>query len=372
MKRITLLGAVTTLALFLALPSPTGSAFSSAPASRTLASSPSTVPGGDLDGAKDFVCIPLAKVGVQAISSSGRLLPSPDAAAGKVNTFREADGTVLKTYTPPPGFNPLTASDEALEAFRLPPRPTDAADLKQWQEHYSKPLQTESGDDAPCLSNDRGASLQSPSWSGRVDQSSGFSDVQGDVVIPTFSAGCPHASTDFLWAGIGGLNSNGVLQAGVTTTQSGVNTFSAVTEVYPKEGTILHSVPVINAGDRIYIRTHYVGPNVYWTVYNVSSGDSRAFEEDGISSYYYSNSVEWIDERVAKASLSYPVDGTYYYYRKHTPTYWSGESANGHSAGYWNTAGAYMYSNSYHVTLGTAALPDSSTSTHNWQHCPGE
>ena len=110
---------------------------------------------GDVGGRDPFACTPLPVVSVQALDANGQPLPGHDASAGSVTTFRLPDGSISMAFSPPPGFDPLSASDAALAAFHLPPRPADPAALRQWQQVWGQPLSQTSSPDRPCLSNIR-------------------------------------------------------------------------------------------------------------------------------------------------------------------------------------------------------------------------
>lgn len=47
------------------------------------------------------------------------------------------DGTQYRYYVPPPGLNPLTATDAQLDEYGLPPRPTDITAAAAWQTEMS-------------------------------------------------------------------------------------------------------------------------------------------------------------------------------------------------------------------------------------------
>ncbi|MFL6237909.1 MAG: hypothetical protein ACJ735_00255 [Actinomycetes bacterium] len=61
---------------------------------------------------------------------------STDARGGKTATY--ANG--VEAEQAPPAFNPLTASDEELRRYGIPPRPTSAGALAAWKTVYGHPL----------------------------------------------------------------------------------------------------------------------------------------------------------------------------------------------------------------------------------------
>ena len=64
-----------------------------------------------------------------------------------VGTSTDANGSKTATYLngvgaeqAPPAFNPLTASDEELQRYGIPPRPKSGAALAAWKSVYGHPL----------------------------------------------------------------------------------------------------------------------------------------------------------------------------------------------------------------------------------------
>lgn len=48
------------------------------------------------------------------------------------------DGNQFIQVVPPPGWTPLNASADELDAYGFPPRPTDAAGLADWNDTWSQ------------------------------------------------------------------------------------------------------------------------------------------------------------------------------------------------------------------------------------------
>lgn len=68
-----------------------------------------------------------------------RIEELPD--GGKIYVYI-IDGTENMFPVPPDGFHPLTATDEALETYGFPPRPSDPDELSKWIENMSAWKQT--------------------------------------------------------------------------------------------------------------------------------------------------------------------------------------------------------------------------------------
>jgi hypothetical protein len=103
-----------------------------------------------------------------------------------------------------------------------------------------------------------------------------------------------------------------------------------------------------------------------FSFYNETTGGSDTYSEGSTSKYVDGRSAEWIDERPTNTSLSYPVDGKYYYYRKSTSVAWSAEQIIDGNIG--SIGSSVTMERSNNTVLGTASL-GSSTSTDTWKAC---
>jgi hypothetical protein len=55
---------------------------------------------------------------------------------GMARSYEYQDGT--HEVVPPPGWSPLTATDQELRTYLFPPRPTDPAALAQWHDSFAR------------------------------------------------------------------------------------------------------------------------------------------------------------------------------------------------------------------------------------------
>ena len=82
------------------------------------------------------VLVGLALSSVLLTPGGARAATAPRAANDRAPRFVVdaycGEGWTAVTIVPAAGFDPLTATDDQLEANGLPPRPTDAADLATW------------------------------------------------------------------------------------------------------------------------------------------------------------------------------------------------------------------------------------------------
>jgi hypothetical protein len=84
--------------------------------------------------------------------------------------------------------------------------------------------------------------------------------VTGRWIQPNFVPHCLHASGRAIWDGIGGFNSNKLIQAGsITTDFSGqnINKVSAFVEVVPAQPAQLVPSPAIRSGDAVTVQNVY-------------------------------------------------------------------------------------------------------------------
>jgi hypothetical protein len=224
---------------------------------------------------------------------------------------------------PPAGFNPLLASDAALAAYALPPRP-DAAkhpvqfgkwkramlatkartfgDLVQTNRSHGAAALTAAHQDATL----RNTTYNSTNWSGYANlnsltsynTSSSFYFIFSDFFIPAVTA--PSSSGSYYsseWVGIDGFNSGDVLQAGVESNASGSSSgYNAWIEWYPYNESAI-SLPVA-PGDDMFIEVWNVSAIVgYAYVENITTGAVQEYELTPPSgTKLVGNSAEWVVE----------------------------------------------------------------------------
>jgi peptidoglycan hydrolase-like protein with peptidoglycan-binding domain len=183
-----------------------------------------------------------------------------------------ADGTQVRTFRPPPGFDPLTADDTQLQRFGFPPRPAEGVHLQRYQ-HVINRLQGKLNYIVPTLrlNTDRhhgprqrpqgaaAATETSNNWSGGVvfaPAGQSFSWIQGDWVIPNVDA--PTENQWYYsanWIGIDGDGSGDVCQAGIECEayRSGTSVTRNIYpwwEWFPQSEVQITNFPV-NAGDMV-------------------------------------------------------------------------------------------------------------------------
>jgi hypothetical protein len=309
---------------------------------------------------------PPGTTAIQAVSKKVR----PD---GGTDTYYDIDhdGTLTDVPTPPPGFDPLSASDVDLESYGLPPRPANAdaaaawsAEMKGWRRNPDPGL---------CDTDYRAA--QSLNWAGYYAAGSAgtYRAVQGDFRQPSsLSTTCAN-STLASWTGLGGYNSEKLIQAG-TAYLLGSSTAVAWYEYLGPNGqginlTVMSGV-TISAGDRIHtyevIQTS-TGQTTFY-VANLTNGTSKSVIKTlSVSTYYDGSTAEFIDERLTYSGVLTPL-------RRFSDVNWTNAKvflADGtwHSLGSQSEHAINMVNASLHTLAFPFALSSTTTFTERWNDC---
>lgn len=232
---------------------------------------------------------------------------------------------------PPNSWNPLTATDEELSFYGLPPRPTEADELALWTDefqHYSgfgapqycgsnghnvppAQRQHQPGSSWVVLSTHQG----SENWSGLVvpkGSGTNFNYVYGHTYVPTMTATCS-SDAHSAWVGLGGWTSPSTNLAQNGVEDDGTKLFVWYEMIYPNGGLDTKQTPItmysgIHRGDQIAFSTQYIAPNgttgghFSFYVHDYATGeveDPLVYSYAGYPApYFYSgDTAEAIDER---------------------------------------------------------------------------
>lgn len=80
---------------------------------------------------------PLPLTRIMALLPDGREQPpSPGDGLGRIYHY-DFDGSDVTELVPPPGWTPLTGTDQELQTYGLPARPSDPAELQDWITSFS-------------------------------------------------------------------------------------------------------------------------------------------------------------------------------------------------------------------------------------------
>jgi Peptidase A4 family len=135
--------------------------------------------------------------------------------------------------------------------------------------------------------------MKSKNWSGLAVTGQTYRQVAGSWKVPTVIAtpGNRYASD---WAGIGGFNSNDLIQAGTSEQYvSGRASYNAWTEILPAPETVIPNFPV-HPGDTITVDiTNTSG--VAWKIVVTDSTSGKSFTRN-VNYTSLRNSAEWIHE----------------------------------------------------------------------------
>ena len=135
--------------------------------------------------------------------------------------------------------------------------------------------------------------MKSKNWSGLAVTGETYTQVAGSWKVPTV---IPTPSNRYAsdWAGIGGFNSNDLIQAGTSEQYvSGHASYNAWTEILPAPETVIPSFPV-HPGDAITVDiTNTSG--VAWKIVVTDSTSGKSFTRN-VNYTSLKNSAEWIHE----------------------------------------------------------------------------
>lgn len=273
-------------------------------------------------------------------------MPLPD---GGHSYIYDVDGLRTEYLVPPPGFDPRTASDAQLDTYGIPSRPTDAADLPEWQADYgdlqfAKPppflVETTTyagfanpGTAEPGVPSDA-RNYYSDNWSGLVATGGRgrFSRAQTIYREPHFLRGCRRAE-EVTWAGIGGFSKHSTLaQDGTLFNVPGARNHQAWTEIYPNQA--IQPVPGVygTVGGRFDALTQHIHRGYHFFVHDAKSHRSASFNVTGIGGYD-GLSAEVIAERPSAGKTLTPLAnfGTLAFYNA-----WANGSGSRHNLSRYN------------------------------------
>jgi hypothetical protein len=230
------------------------------------------------------------------------------------------------SYTPAPGFDPLTATDAELEANGLPPRPTDSASLALWRGTVKKgpghsacptpgPDHDAGGTGTP--STVHGPAVVSPAsvgkwhssnWSGYVANGHTYTYAKGEWKIG--DANGPATDKSYYsssWVGVGSGDSktHALVQAGTDSNEANdFSSFHLWWEVYPQKSsqTITSTA---HYGDTVYVSISFTKGHakMYLRDFDDSDGGTYTYNSSTITP---DGTAEWITER--------PEESGYYPY----------------------------------------------------------
>ncbi|MGA8461756.1 MAG: G1 family glutamic endopeptidase [Streptosporangiaceae bacterium] len=154
--------------------------------------------------------------------------------------------------TPPPGFNPLTASNARLVEYGYPPGPSGSQAIRQWAALVrdtnfgapasylvSEPNTTPPPDILP-------ASAQNNIWAGNMAVGHTYKDVYADWLEPTIHSSACSPTAESTWVGLGGYHVETLAQAGTAVGEgsAGVGAHQAWYELIHQKINKFMPIPV--------------------------------------------------------------------------------------------------------------------------------
>ena len=140
----------------------------------------------------------------------------------------------------------------------------------------------------------------SQNWSGYAATGGTYTGVSGTWTVPQFTPDST-AGADATWVGIGGVNTNDLIQAGTqqTVSGSGSTQYQAWVETLPQAS---HPVPLtVNPGDSVSVAINQVPQSQdQWQVSFTNNTTGQTFQ---VTEHYTSSmsSAEWIEEAPSAA-----------------------------------------------------------------------
>lgn len=243
-----------------------------------------------------------------------RIEELPD--GGKIYVYI-IDGIENRFPVPPEGFKPLTASDEQLETYGFPPRPTDenSEDYEEWayimSNYKSTPIPDIKIEESPLeeATEDNGISVLSnianmisgkiSAYGSAVDNSKFYTQIQTDFVHPSIldSVNCENE----YWIGFGQPCFGKAVKAG--TKSKGQNEHSAFYELIGENsGNTPKVVPnfSVSPGDNIHIYISFQKANnclTYYFANNTTGQNVSSVVPANANEYFVGQSVAWAVER---------------------------------------------------------------------------
>jgi hypothetical protein len=236
------------------------------------------------------------------------------------STYTYGYGTEGETYTigqPPPGFRPEKATDEELERYSFPPRPNDVGG-----QEWTPPVACE-GPAAPYSTNDEPVdyALTAKGWAGHMQQPGPIKWFPQYRVVATIGKfyqpsgnAYPSCKSNALvanWMGIGGWQSESLIQAGTGTATN--NQHTAWWEAIAPSGALPPQYyPALIFGAHSYMG-FYAGYNksqlkAYFYLSNESTGQVIPVTAGLGEKYYDGSSAVSITERPGDgAGNKYPL-----------------------------------------------------------------
>lgn len=254
----------------------------------------------------------------------------PIEGGGHVETYRTREGTISLTV-PPAGFNPGTASEAELAKYGFPPRPSNPAEAKEWNESYSGAKSSRSDICSDLVRSDAkkpesGGALGTETnpngiWSGyeafNAENKDVWTAIKGKVRLPVPQMPqCTGGNLLSEWVGLGGDEEReppthqGFIQAGAE--EDSTETLNTWIEYYARGGggtSITLGIPVAQ-GDLLEEEVAYNTATEIARIVLFDATKREYFPPTTVplsrTAYYSGSSAEFVDERSTYGEVNRP------------------------------------------------------------------
>ncbi|HBQ95236.1 MAG TPA: hypothetical protein DD856_09490, partial [Sulfobacillus sp.] len=236
-------------------------------------------------------------------------------AASTLNSASFSIRSVKVAPKPPAGFNPVTASNKALEHYGFPTRPTHLARLKAWtaavfhakHEVAPNPILGRQYIGRPRSQTFGLSGTSYGEWAGYTDIGSDGGNIKHDNTyanwdVSSIPGDSSYANSEWetdptvgFWTGIGGAtsNSDSIIHAGTADIATTIPQYRCWTEDYPDDP--VYEGPVINPEDEVFVEVTYNGDGTTsYFLENTSTGNYSSFTNS--TPYYDDTSADFVAE----------------------------------------------------------------------------
>jgi Peptidase A4 family len=148
-----------------------------------------------------------------------------ETAGARVYTY-DLEGMTVRTVIPPPSFDPLTASSTQLEDYALPARPPAGSEaLPGWEQMMRKLKWITPPTKLVTVPFRAGGHIDSQIWSGLANvplAGTLYEEAVAQYLEPNIGPTACTPNSVIYWAGIGGLGSGTLAQAGTSNNTAGM------------------------------------------------------------------------------------------------------------------------------------------------------
>ena len=238
--------------------------------------------------------------------------------------YEMPDGSVMRTTTPPPDFDPLTAGASELAAYDFPARPTEPEELADWTTAMAAFEWSEGTDEPLDVATEADAEghfvTYYTNWAGYIvgdvnAQNHMYVAVKGNLTVPTNSGTCSSSNIVGFWIGLGGTaHSNDLVQQGVECGSPAVGSgsayrpFTEFANTAPPVAFCGFTSWTLPAGHVIYQNMSFQTSvnKAFFYLEDQTSGTAHSCSRTAPSGWSWDlNTAEWIAEAPTGTSINF-------------------------------------------------------------------